>query len=165
MSDMEIRKFSQNENDTYEIAELVAKLAQPGDVYVLEGELGAGKTTFTKGFAKALGVERLIKSPTYTLIREYTEGRMPLYHMDLYRLEEDGADALGLEEYFNGEGVCIVEWGSLVPDQLPKEYLLIELSRTETESEDEREYRFVALGERYETMIDDLGHQILNKQS
>lgn len=155
---MEIRKFSQNEKETHDIATLVAELAMPGDVYLLEGELGAGKTSFTKGFAKALGIERVIKSPTYTLIREYTEGKTPLYHMDLYRLEEEGAEGLGLDEYFNSKGITVVEWGSLSPEQMPEEYLLVEFSRTESENEEERELRFAPIGKRYEQLIDALAH-------
>ena len=77
--------------------------AQAGDVIVLTGDLGAGKTTMTKGIALGLGISQMIKSPTYTIIREYPQGRLPLYHMDVYRVEE-GADELGLDEYFEGDG-------------------------------------------------------------
>ena len=148
---MDMNYYSKSESDTHKLADRLAKHAQPGDVYVLEGELGAGKTTFTKGFGKAMGIQRIIKSPTYTLIREYTDGRLPLYHMDLYRLEEEGADDLGLEEYFNGEGVTLVEWGSVVSESLPKEYLLLTFSRTA--KEEEREIRLTAIGKKYETLI------------
>ena len=85
---------------TQKIAEKLAKALHAGDVILLDGDLGAGKTTFTKGLARGLGIRKNVKSPTFTLIREYHEGRLPLYHMDVYRLEETGGDDLGLEEYF-----------------------------------------------------------------
>ncbi len=81
-----------------------------GDVLVLDGDLGAGKTTFTKGLAAGLEIPDIIKSPTFTIIHEYQDGRLPLYHMDAYRLENGGAEDLGLEEYFDGDGVSVVEW-------------------------------------------------------
>ncbi len=149
---MDMTYYSKNETDTHELAACLAKHSQPGDVYILEGELGAGKTAFTKGFGKALGIQRVIKSPTYTLIREYTDGRLPLYHMDLYRLEEEGADDLGLEEYFHGEGVTLVEWGSMVSEHLPKEHLLLTFSRIAT-AEEERNIQLTAVGQRYETLV------------
>ena len=97
-----------NEQETRAIAAKLAEYLTAGDVILLEGNLGAGKTTFTKGLAEGLGIKRVVKSPTYTIIREYTEGRLPLYHMDVYRLEDTGDD-IGLEEYINGDGVAIVE--------------------------------------------------------
>ena len=105
---------------TQKIAEKLAKALHAGDVILLDGDLGAGKTTFTKGLARGLGIRKNVKSPTFTLIREYHEGRLPLYHMDVYRLEETGGDDLGLEEYFNGDGVSVVEWSQFVEDDLPK---------------------------------------------
>ncbi|MER2002546.1 MAG: tRNA (adenosine(37)-N6)-threonylcarbamoyltransferase complex ATPase subunit type 1 TsaE, partial [Carnobacterium inhibens] len=91
---------ARNEEETKTVAADLAKWLEPGDVILLEGNLGAGKTTFTKGLAEGLGIKRVIKSPTYTIIREYLDGRLPLYHMDVYRLEETGGMDLGLEEYF-----------------------------------------------------------------
>jgi tRNA threonylcarbamoyladenosine biosynthesis protein TsaE len=96
----------------------LAPLLQPGDVLALEGDLGAGKTTFTQGVAKGLGIETYIDSPTFTLIKEY-HGRLPLYHMDVYRLE--GADEdLGWDEYFYGDGVTLVEWASRIKQLMPE---------------------------------------------
>ncbi|MFC0234066.1 tRNA (adenosine(37)-N6)-threonylcarbamoyltransferase complex ATPase subunit type 1 TsaE [Vagococcus entomophilus] len=105
---------------------------QAGDVLVLAGDLGAGKTTFTKGLAKGLGIKEMIKSPTYTIIREYETGRLPLYHMDVYRVAE-GAEELGLDEYFSGAGVCVVEWGELIPEELPENYIKIEIEAKENQ--------------------------------
>ncbi len=95
---------------TEELAKVIGEVALPGDNLVLTGDLGAGKTTLTKGIARGLGIEQMIKSPTYTIIREYDQGRLPLYHMDIYRVAASGAD-LGLDEYFEGEGLSVIEWG------------------------------------------------------
>lgn len=134
------------------MAAKLAKFLEPGDLILLEGNLGAGKTTFTKGLAEGLGISKVIKSPTYTIIREYLEGRLPLYHMDVYRLEETGAMDLGLEEYFEGDGVSIVEWATFIPEDLPQEYLQIKLVPIGDDLT-ERELNFYPIGERYEELM------------
>ncbi|MCI1903011.1 MAG: tRNA (adenosine(37)-N6)-threonylcarbamoyltransferase complex ATPase subunit type 1 TsaE [Enterococcaceae bacterium] len=101
--------------ETQKIARLIARHLESGDVLLLVGDLGTGKTTFTQGLAEGLGIKRHLKSPTYTLIREYTEGRLPLYHMDVYRIDGEVED-MGLEEYFEGDGVSVVEWGDLLSE-------------------------------------------------
>ncbi|MCI0130361.1 MULTISPECIES: tRNA (adenosine(37)-N6)-threonylcarbamoyltransferase complex ATPase subunit type 1 TsaE [Enterococcaceae] len=126
--------YLKDDTDTQYFGERLSELAQPGDVFILTGELGAGKTTFSKGFAKGLGITQMIKSPTYTLIREYDNGRLPLYHMDVYRLE-GASDDLGLEEYLDGEGVCLIEWGELIKDTIDNTFIEIILHKT---SEDTR---------------------------
>lgn len=118
-----------NEAETKRLAEAIATLSQAGDIFLLTGDLGAGKTTFTKGFAKGLGIEQMIKSPTYTLIREYETGRLPLYHMDVYRLT-DGASDLGLDEYLEGDGVCVIEWGHLIKEDILTPYIEFFLEKT-----------------------------------
>ena len=140
--------YAHDERETKDIAAKLAKWLEPGDLILLEGDLGAGKTTFTKGLATGLGIKRVIKSPTYTIIREYLDGRLPLYHMDVYRLEETGGMDLGLEEYFEGEGVSIVEWAKFIPEDLPTEYLQIKLQPA---GEDlmERTILFNPIGQRY----------------
>lgn len=140
-------------DETKRIAAALAKLVMPGDVLTLEGDLGAGKTTFSKGFAGGLGITRIVNSPTFTIIKEYTDGRLPLYHMDVYRME-DAEEDIGLEEYFEGEGVCLVEWAHLIGPQLPSSYLKIEMLRTERE--EERHLTFSAKGERYETLCKEM---------
>ena len=110
-----------NRQATIELGQRLAPFLQAGDVLVLNGDLGAGKTTFTKGLATGLGINQMIKSPTFTIIREYQSGRLPLYHMDIYRLEDGGAEDLGLEEYFDGDGISVVEWAQFVADGLPPE--------------------------------------------
>lgn len=121
-----------NEKATLEFAAEMGAVLQAGDVLVLAGDLGAGKTTFTKGLAKGLGIREMIKSPTYTIIREYESGRLPLYHMDVYRVSK-GAEELGLDEYFSGVGVCVVEWGELIPEELPENYIKIEIEAKENQ--------------------------------
>lgn len=125
---------------TEELAKVIGEVAQPGDNLVLTGDLGAGKTTLTKGIARGLGIEQMIKSPTYTIIREYDQGRLPLYHMDIYRVAASGAD-LGLDEYFEGEGLSVIEWGNLLEEALPEDYLELILEKSDTDLE----YRYVKL--------------------
>ena len=107
-----------NREATMAMGQKLAPYLQAGDVIVLNGDLGAGKTTFTKGLAAGLGIKDVIKSPTFTIIREYQSGRLPLYHMDIYRLENGGAEDLGLEEYFDGDGISVVEWAEFIEDEL-----------------------------------------------
>lgn len=125
---------------TEELAKIIGEVALPGDNLVLTGDLGAGKTTLTKGIARGLGIEQIIKSPTYTIIREYDQGRLPLYHMDIYRVAASGAD-LGLDEYFEGEGLSVIEWGNLLEEALPEDYLELILEKSDTDLE----YRYVKL--------------------
>ncbi|WP_054769531.1 MULTISPECIES: tRNA (adenosine(37)-N6)-threonylcarbamoyltransferase complex ATPase subunit type 1 TsaE [Lentilactobacillus] len=138
------------------IGEKLAPYLQPQDLILLDGDLGAGKTTFTKGLAKGLGITKPIKSPTFTIIREYQDGRIPLYHMDVYRLEEGGGDDLGLEEYFNGDGVNVVEWSKFVADELPDKYLRIIFRRDDSQGDNVRTLTFEAKGDRFEKMITDI---------
>lgn len=130
--------------ETEKLAEVIGEAAEPGDNLVLTGDLGAGKTTLTKGIAKGLGIDQMIKSPTYTIIREYTESRIPLYHMDIYRVAESGAD-LGLDEYFEGDGLSVVEWGNLLGEALPEDYLELILEKNDTDL-DKRYVKFRAYG-------------------
>lgn len=123
-----------NIDETTTIGKIVGQTLVAGDCLVLTGELGTGKTALTKGIALGLDIEQMIKSPTYTIVREYHQGRLPLYHMDVYRIE-DGGMALGLEEYFEGDGVSIVEWGNQVLAELPNSYLEITLNYTTQENQ------------------------------
>lgn len=122
---IEMTVHSMSVADTHRLAGRLAHIVRPGDVLALQGDLGAGKTTFTQGFAKVLGVVEVVNSPTFTLIKEYS-GRIPLYHMDLYRLDhEDEAWELGLDEYFHGDGVCVVEWPERLGATLPQDAITI----------------------------------------
>jgi tRNA threonylcarbamoyladenosine biosynthesis protein TsaE len=143
-------------DQTMQLGEKLAPFLQPRDLILLDGDLGAGKTTFTKGLAKGLGISRPIKSPTFTIIREYQDGRIPLYHMDVYRLEEGGGEDLGLEEYFNGDGVNVVEWSKFVADELPNHYLRIIFKRDDSKGDNVRTLTFEPKGERFVKMIHEM---------
>ena len=118
--------ISHNETELIALGKQLGKLLEKQDVIILSGDLGAGKTTFTKGIAKGLGIDQMIKSPTYTIVREY-EGRLPLYHLDVYRIGND-PDSIDLDDFLYGEGVTIIEWGELLDESLLGDYLLISIS-------------------------------------
>ncbi|MHA7967494.1 tRNA (adenosine(37)-N6)-threonylcarbamoyltransferase complex ATPase subunit type 1 TsaE [Paenibacillus sp. CAU 1782] len=109
--------------DTAQLAGKLASFAGPGTLIALDGDLGAGKTTFSQHFAAALGVRGIVNSPTFTIIKEYQGETLPFYHMDVYRLSLEEADELGLDDYFYGSGVTVVEWASLIPELLPPDRL------------------------------------------
>lgn len=142
---------SKSTEQTKDFAKALAKLLQPGDVIALEGDLGAGKTTFTKGLAEGLEIKKTVNSPTFTIIKEY-QGRLPLYHMDVYRLEDSDED-LGFDEYFEGLGVTVVEWAHLIKDQLPLELLTIYLTH---DKEEARKIRLEPKGKRYEEICKEI---------
>lgn len=143
--------ISNSEEETADFAYRLAEKLKSSDTITLEGDLGAGKTTFTKALAKGLGVTRTVNSPTFTIIKEY-QGRVPFYHMDVYRLASEDED-LGFEEYFNGEGVTVVEWAHLIESQLPSERLNIHIYRV-----DETSRRIVvkAYGDRYANLCEEI---------
>ena len=143
-----------NEEETLTLAESLARQLHPSSVVRLEGTLGAGKTTFTKGLARGLNIQRVIKSPTYTIIREYTQGDLPLYHIDLYRLEDGGTEDLGLDEYLYGEGVTVIEWGSVAEEEMPEEYLMVKLKPLD--DPDQREIDMKAKGQVYQELLEKL---------
>lgn len=121
--------ISHSPGETWKLAERLAPRLSAGDVISLTGDLGAGKTVFVKGLADGLGIDEIITSPTFTIIKEY-EGRLPLYHFDVYRLAHpDELDDLGVDEYFYSEGVAVVEWGDKVSALLPTEHLEIRIVR------------------------------------
>lgn len=114
--------------ETRALGKKIGAILKPGDILLLEGDLGAGKTTFTQGLAEGLGVEEYVNSPTFVIINEYFTGRLPLYHMDLYRVEEEAQlYDLGVEEYFFGNGVCVVEWPEIAKPFLPDTYAVLQL--------------------------------------
>ena len=123
-----------NRDATIALGKKIGQQLGAGDVLVLDGDFGAGKTTVTEGLAAGLEIPDIIKSPTFTIIHEYQDGRLPLYHMDAYRLENGGAEDLGLEEYFDGDGVSVVEWAEFVEDELPADFLAIHFKRTDDDN-------------------------------
>ncbi|HEY6010173.1 MAG TPA: tRNA (adenosine(37)-N6)-threonylcarbamoyltransferase complex ATPase subunit type 1 TsaE [Nitrospirota bacterium] len=139
---------------TWGIGEALGRLLGAGDTVCLYGDLGAGKTTFSYGIALGLEVrDRYITSPTFTIVNEY-EGRVPLYHLDLYRLTDaDELENIGFEEYVDSDGVAVIEWPERVEDDLPAERLSVYLS---TVADTAREIGFLAEGERYEKLLEEL---------
>ncbi|MCY9807220.1 tRNA (adenosine(37)-N6)-threonylcarbamoyltransferase complex ATPase subunit type 1 TsaE [Lentilactobacillus senioris] len=142
---------------TMALGQKLAQLLQPQDLILLDGDLGAGKTTFTKGLASGLGINRPVKSPTFTIVREYQTGRLPLYHMDVYRLEDGGGEELGLEEYINGDGVVVIEWSEFVAAELPNEFLRIKFERNDENGDNSRVAILSAKGSHYEKLLAELG--------
>ena len=147
---MDYKYTSRSVDDTLEIAQNIESEKFPNMVICLEGDLGSGKTVFVKGFASALGIEDNITSPTFTIVKEYLNGELPLYHMDVYRIEEaDGT--IGFEEYFQKGGVSIVEWSDLISEVLPEEKLII---RFKVIDENTRILIFEPHGAQYESLCD-----------
>lgn len=141
----------QSPEQTEKLAIRLALLLQPQDLLTLEGDLGAGKTTFTKGLAKGLGIERTVNSPTFTILKQY-EGRLNLNHFDVYRLENSDED-IGFDELFAEEAVSVIEWAQFIEDYLPEERLDIVIRRV---SEEGREVKFQPHGVRYENLCREL---------
>lgn len=107
--------------DTYNIGRKLGEAAQPGDVYALIGDLGVGKTVFTKGFARGLGITEAVNSPTFTILQIYEEGRIPLYHFDVYRIEDpEEMEEVGFDDYIFGDGVSLIEWANRIEEILPE---------------------------------------------
>jgi len=129
-----------SEKETERIGEAIGRAAEPGTVVALIGDLGTGKTTLTKSIARGLGVTETVTSPTFNIIREYKSGRIPLYHFDVYRIgDPDEMFELGYEEYFYGDGICVVEWADIIEELLPEDAVIIRIERGA--DEEEREYR------------------------
>lgn len=148
-----MKYIAESPRDTMALGMTLAQLLQPGDVVSLEGDLGAGKTQLAKGIGAGLGIaETVITSPSYTLINQY-EGKYPLYHFDVYRIEPVDLEDLGYEEYFFGKGICLVEWGNQIREYLPTEYLQIIIEQTAIQ---QREFTLIAHGERYQQLLDQL---------
>ena len=140
-----------NLEETQALAQKLAKIVEPQDTITLEGDLGAGKTTFTQAFAKGLGITRTVNSPTFTIMKQYN-GRLPLNHLDVYRLEDSDED-LGWDEIFYGDAVTVVEWAHLIERDLPSERLAIEIRRVD---ENARVITLIPLGKRYELLCEEL---------
>ena len=134
---------SYSEDDTKMLALITAKEAKKGDIFCLDGDLGAGKTVFAKGFAEALGITEPVTSPPFTIVKEYQGGRLPLYHFDVYRIEEpEEMEAIGYEDYFYGDGVCLVEWSTQIEELIPENAIRITIKRDLSRGEDYRTIDF-----------------------
>ena len=147
---MDYKYVANDETETIELAENIESEHFPGMVICLNGELGSGKTVFTKAFASALGISDDVTSPTFNIIKEYQNGELPLYHMDVYRLDGN-VNELGLDEYFDGNGVTIVEWADMIEEHLPEERLDINIKVT---GEDTRVFILKPHGKVYEDICE-----------
>ena len=129
-------KIIKSEEETKEYGLMLGQQAQPGQVIALIGDLGTGKTTLTKSIARGLGVTGTITSPTFNIVKEYDSGRLPLYHFDVYRIADvDEMFELGYEEYFYGQGVCVIEWADIIEEILPEDSMVIRISYGQAEGE------------------------------
>lgn len=149
---MDYKVTTYSEEETIELAQNIESEKFPNMVICLQGDLGSGKTMFTKGFAKAMEVEEEITSPTFNIIKEYTSGELPLYHMDVYRLDGK-VDDLGIEEYYTRGGITIIEWADMIPDYLPEERLDIKMKNS-SEVEDKRTITLIPHGQKYEEVCE-----------
>ena len=149
---MEYKVVTNSEEDTYVLAQNFEAEKFDNMIICLIGELGSGKTVFTKGFSGALGIEENITSPTFNIIKEYKSGEKELYHMDVYRLEGDTSE-LGLEEYLKKDGVVIIEWADMIASELPEERLEIRFKIT---GEERRTLTIIPYGEKYEDLCEEV---------
>lgn len=134
---------SYSEEDTKSLAMITAGEAKRGDIFCLNGDLGCGKTVFAKGFAEGLGVHEAVTSPTFNIVKEYKEGRFPLYHFDVYRIADpDEMYAIGYEDYFFGDGVCLIEWSELIDDLIPESAIRITIRKDPSKGDDYRSIEF-----------------------
>lgn len=145
MSKLNLEYESFKAEDTREFAKMLAKEAKEGQIYLLSGDLGTGKTAFAQGFAQGLGIEDYVNSPTFTIMQIYDKGRLPLYHFDVYRIGASSEmDELGYEEYFFGNGISLVEWPEMIEDILPDDAIRITIEKDLTKGFD---YRLIKVKE------------------
>ena len=116
--------------DTFTIGKKLAETVRPGEIYTLNGDLGVGKTVFTKGLAAGIGIKEPVTSPTFTILQEYESGRLPLYHFDVYRIgDPEEMDEIGYEDYFYGRGICLIEWAELIEELIPEEAFAVYIEK------------------------------------
>ncbi len=116
--------------DTFTIGRKLAENVRPGEIYTLNGDLGVGKTVFTKGLAAGLGITEPVTSPTFTILQEYDSGRLPLYHFDVYRIgDPEEMEEIGYEDYFFGQGICLIEWAELIEELIPEEAIAVYIEK------------------------------------
>ena len=151
---MDYKVTTYSEEETIELAQNIESEKFPNMVLCLQGDLGSGKTMFTKGFAKALEVKEEITSPTFNIIKEYTSGELPLYHMDVYRLDGKVED-LGIEEYYSKGGITIIEWADMILEYLPEKRLDIKIKNS-SDDENKRTIILTPHGEKYEEVCEDV---------
>ena len=132
--------ISESPEDTFTLGKQIGENVAPGSVLTLVGDLGVGKTVFTQGLAEGLGILDAVNSPTFTIVQIYEEGRIPLYHFDVYRIGDiSEMDEIGYEDYFYGDGVCLIEWANLIEELLPEQYVEIRIEKNLEKGFDYRE--------------------------
>lgn len=142
---MEIETWSPKE--TFELGKRLGERIEAGQICTLKGDLGTGKTVFTQGLAAGLGIEEPVNSPTFTILQEYHQGRLPLYHFDVYRIEEaEEMEEIGYEDYFFGQGVCLIEWAEKIGDLLPDQVLAVTIEKDLDRGFDYRRIRIEGIG-------------------
>ena len=135
--------------ETFEVGRTIGMNAKPGQIYTLTGDLGVGKTVFTQGVAAGLGITEPVNSPTFTIIQEYEDGRLPFYHFDVYRIGDlEEMEEIGYDDYFFGQGICLIEWAELIEEILPEKRIEVTI---EKDLEKGFEYRKITIEERGET--------------
>ena len=134
--------------ETFEVGRTIGMNAKPGQIYTLTGDLGVGKTVFTQGVAAGLGITEPVNSPTFTIIQEYEDGRLPFYHFDVYRIGDlEEMEEIGYDDYFFGQGICLIEWAELIEEILPEKRIEVTI---EKDLEKGFEYRKITIEERGE---------------
>ena len=150
-----LKFISHNENETLSFGKKLASFLKKGDILVLTGELGSGKTKLTEGILTYYGLEDEISSPTFTIVNEYVKDNAKIFHFDVYRLEDSSEFyAIGGEEYFEN-GICIIEWGEIIQDALPKDYIHIQFERNDVD-ENTRILNITSYGEKYDELLNTL---------
>lgn len=137
-----------NAEETFKLGAKIGEQAKPGEIYTLNGDLGVGKTVFTQGVAKGLHIEEPVNSPTFTIVQVYEEGRMPFYHFDVYRIGDiEEMEEIGYDDYFFGNGVCLIEWAELIQELLPEHIISVTIEKNPEKGFDYRKITIDGLEE------------------
>lgn len=149
---------TQNAGETYALGEYLGRQALPGQVYTMVGDLGVGKTVFTQGFAHGLGIEEAVNSPTFTIVQVYGEGRLPFYHFDVYRIADiEEMEEIGYDDYFFGEGVCMIEWADMIRELLPDHVVSVKIEKDLERGFDYRKITLEGLDQETERKLESEG--------
>ena len=139
---------TKNAKETFQLGEKIGEKALPGQIYTLNGDLGVGKTVFTQGVASGLGIREPVNSPTFTILQEYDEGRLPFYHFDVYRIGDiEEMEEIGYDDYFFGEGICLIEWAQLIEEILPENVISVTIEKDPAKDFDYRKITIEGLEE------------------
>ena len=139
---------TKNAKETFQLGKKIGEKALPGQIYTLNGDLGVGKTVFTQGVASGLGIREPVNSPTFTILQEYDEGRLPFYHFDVYRIGDiEEMEEIGYDDYFFGEGICLIEWARLIEEILPENVISVTIEKDPAKDFDYRKITIEGLEE------------------